>query len=91
MEEGNTEQFELPLIGDIERDSGEFVVGERLMHQQRGQLLDLLDEYKNTFAKKLWRTDIIIHKIKLMEGVPYVRRMYLVPGSLQDKVDRQTD
>ena len=45
MEEGNTEQFELPLIGDIERDSDEFVVEERLMHQQRGQLLDLLDEY----------------------------------------------
>ena len=87
MEEGNTEQFELSLIGDIERDSGKFVVGERLIHQQCRQLLDILDEYKDRFAKKLGRTDIIIHKIKLMEGVPYVRRMYLVPGSLQDKVD----
>ena len=25
-EEGDVEQFELPLIGDVERDSGEFIV-----------------------------------------------------------------
>ena len=25
-EEGDVEQFELPLIGDVERDSGEFII-----------------------------------------------------------------
>ena len=34
-EDGNVEQFELPLIGDAERDSGEFIIGERLTVQQR--------------------------------------------------------
>ena len=29
------EQIELPLIGDVERDSGEFVITERLTVQQR--------------------------------------------------------
>ena len=50
-EEEDVEQFELPLIGDEERDSGEFVIGERLTVQQREKLLDLLEEYKDRFAK----------------------------------------
>ena len=29
-DDGHVEQFELPLIGDVERDSGEFIIGERL-------------------------------------------------------------
>ena len=33
--------FELPLIGDAERDSGEFIIEERLTVQKRGQLLNL--------------------------------------------------
>ena len=37
-EEGDVEEVELPLVGDVERDSGEFIVGERLTRQQRGQL-----------------------------------------------------
>ena len=35
------------------------------------------------------RTDIVSHKIQLIEGVPYTRRMYAVPDSMQDEVDRQ--
>ena len=81
-EEGDSTQSELPLIGDVERDLGEFVVGEGLTHQQRGQLLDLLEEYKDRSAKILGSTDIVAHKITLKEGVPNVRRMHSVPGSL---------
>ena len=40
-EEFDFEQFELPLIGDAERDSDEFIVGERLARRQREQPLDL--------------------------------------------------
>ena len=29
-EDGDVEQFELLLIGDVETDSGEFIIGERL-------------------------------------------------------------
>ena len=47
------EQFELPLIDDVERDSGECIIGERLTDQQREQLLDLLEEYKDRFAKRV--------------------------------------
>ena len=88
-EEGDVEQFELKLIGDVERDSGEFIVGERLTVQQCGQLLDLLEEYKDRFANRVGRTDIVSHTIRLKEGVPYRRRMYAVPDNLQDEVDRQ--
>ena len=49
-EDEDVEQFELPLIGDVERDSGEYIIGERLTVQQREQLLDLLEEYKDRFA-----------------------------------------
>ena len=35
-EEGDVEQYEIPLIGDVERDIGKFMVGERLTVQQRG-------------------------------------------------------
>ena len=35
------------------------------------------------------KTDIVSHKIKLKDGVPYTRRMYATPDSLQDEVDRQ--
>ena len=70
-EDGDVEQFELPLIGDVGRDSGEFIIGERLTVQQRGQLLDLLEEYKARFAKRVGRKDIVSHKIRLKEGVPY--------------------
>ena len=85
-EKGYVEQFE--LIGDVERDSGEFIIGEGLTVQQRGQLLDLLDEYKDRFEKRVGRTDIVSHKIRL-KGDPYTRRMYAIPDSLQDEVDRQ--
>ena len=72
-EDGDVEQFELPLFGDVERDSGEFIIGERLTVQQHGQLLDLLEEYKDRFAKIVRKTDIVSHKIRLNEGVPYTR------------------
>ena len=88
-EEGDVEQFELPLTGDVERDSGEFIIEERLTVQQRGQLLDLLEEYQDRFAKIVERTDIVTHKIRLREGIPYTRRIYAVPDNLQDEVDRQ--
>ena len=88
-DEGDVEQFELPLIGDVERDSGEFVIEERLTVQQREQLLELLEEYKNRFAKRVGRIDIVSHKIRLKEDVPYTKRMYAIPDSLQDEVDRQ--
>ena len=74
-EDGEVKQFEHPLIGDVERVSGEFIIGERLTVQQREQLLDLLEEYKYRFAKRARRTDIVSHKIRLKEGVPYTRRM----------------
>ena len=32
-EEGDVEQFQLPLIGDVERDIGEFIIGEKLTVQ----------------------------------------------------------
>ena len=88
-EDGDVEQFELSLIFDVERDSDEFIIGERLTVQQRGQLLDLFEEYKDRFAKRVGRTDIVSHKIRLKEDVPYTRRMYAIPDSLQDEVDRQ--
>ena len=47
-----SEQFELPLISDVERDSGEFIIGERLTVQQRGQLLNVLEEHKDRFANR---------------------------------------
>ena len=88
-EEVDVEQFELPLIGDVERDSGEFIIGESLTVQQCGQLLDLLEECKDRFAKRVGRTDIASHKIRLKEGVPYTTRMCAIPDSLQDECDRQ--
>ena len=88
-EDEDVEQFELPLIGDVERDNGEFIIGERLTVQQREQLLDILEEYKDRFAKIVERADIVSHKIRLKDGVPYTRRMYEIPDSLQDEVDRQ--
>ena len=52
VEEGeDVEEIELPLIDDAERDSGELIIGERLTVQQRGQLLDLLEECKDIFTK----------------------------------------
>ena len=60
-EEGDFEQFELLLIGDAERDSGKFIVGERLTRQQCGQLSDLLGEYRDRFVKKVGRTDVVIY------------------------------
>ena len=86
---GEAEQFELPLIGDAERDSGEFIIEERLTVQQREQLLELLEEYKDRFAKSVGRTDIVSHKIRLKEVVPYTRRMYATRDSMQNEVDRQ--
>ena len=57
--------------------------------QQPGQLLDLLEEYKNRFAKRVRRTAIVSHKYRLKEGVPYTRRMYAIPDNLQNEVDGQ--
>ena len=88
-EEEDVEQFEFSLIGAVEIDSGEFIIEERLTVQQRGQLLDLLEEYQDRFANIVGRTDIVSHKIRLKEGVSYTRRMYAVPHSLQDEVDRK--
>ena len=85
-EDGEVEKFKLPLIGDVERDSGEFIIGDRLTVQQRGQLLELLNEYKYRIAKRVGRTDIVSHNIRLKEGVSYTRRMYAIPDSLQNEV-----
>ena len=63
-EEADVDQFELPLIGDVERYSGKFIIGERLTFQQCEQLLDLSEEYKDRFTKRVGRTDIISHKIR---------------------------
>ena len=52
-------------------------------------MLELLEEYKDRFAKRVGRTDIVSHKIRLKEGVRYTRRMYATPHSLQNEVDRQ--
>ena len=54
-------------------------------------MLDHLEEYKDRFAKRVGKTDIVTHKIRLKEGILYVRCMYSVPGSLQDEVDRQIE
>ena len=62
---------------------------ERLTFQQREQLLELLEEYTDRFPKRVGRTDIVSHKIRLKEGVPYTRRMYATPDSLQNEVERQ--
>ena len=35
VEDEDVEQLELPLIDDVERDSGKFMIGERLTVQQR--------------------------------------------------------
>ena len=73
----------------MQRDSGEFIIGERLIGQQRELLLELLEEYKDRFAKRVGRTEIVSHKVRLKEGVPYTRRMYATPDSLQYEFDRQ--
>ena len=52
-------------------------------------MLDVLDEFKDRFAKKVRRTDIVTHKIRLKERVPYARRMHALPDRLKDKVDSQ--
>ena len=52
-------------------------------------MLDLLEEYKERFAKRVGSTELVSHKIRLKEGVSYTRRMYAIPDSLQDEVDRQ--
>ena len=52
-------------------------------------MLDLLEEYKDRFSKREGRTDIVSHKIRLKEGIPYTRRMYATLDSLQNEVDRQ--
>ena len=52
-------------------------------------MLDLLQEYNDTFAKIVEGADIVSHKIRLKEGVPYTRRMYAISDNLQDEVDRQ--
>ena len=73
----------------MQRDSGEFIIGERLIGQQRELSLELLEEYKDRFAKRVGRTNIVSHKIRQKEGVPYTRRMYATTDSLQNEVDRQ--
>ena len=40
------------------RNSDEFIIGERLTVQQRGQLLYFVEEFKDIFAKRVGRTDI---------------------------------
>ena len=35
------------------------------------------------------RTDIVSHQIRLKEGVPYTRRMYAIPDSLHNEINRQ--
>ena len=40
-------------------------------------------------SRELGRTNIISHKIRLKEGVPYTRRMYAILDSLENEVDRQ--
>ena len=65
------------------------IIGERLTVQQTGQLLDLLEKYKDRFVKRVGRTDIVSHKIRLKECVPYTRRMYAIPDNLQNEVDGQ--
>ena len=52
-------------------------------------MLGHLDEYKDRFAKRVGRTDIVSHKIRLKECVPYPRRLYAIPHNLQDEVDGQ--
>ena len=52
-------------------------------------MLYLLEEYEDRFAKRVGRTDIVSPKIRLKEGVPYTRRMYAIPDSLHNEVDRQ--
>ena len=64
-EDGDVEQFELPLIGDVERDSRDLIIEESLTVQQREQSLDLLEEYKDRFVKRVGRKDIVSHKIRL--------------------------
>ena len=52
-------------------------------------MLDLLEEYKNTFTQGVGWTDIVSHKIILKERVPYITRIYAIPDSLQNEIDRQ--
>ena len=52
-------------------------------------MLDLLKHYKDRFFKRVERTDIVSPKIRLKEGVPYTRRIFAVPDSLQHEVDGQ--
>ena len=85
-EEEDVEQFEIPLFGDVERDSCEVIVGKWLTVQQRGQLLVLLEEYKDRFAKRMGRTDIISHKIQLKEGAPCTQLLTVCRTRSADKL-----
>ena len=59
-EEVDVKQFRLSLVGDVERDSREFIVGDWLTVQQRGQLLDILEEHNTRIhLPRKWKGQIV--------------------------------
>ena len=66
-------------------------VGSQLTEQQKGQLLELLTEFKTVMSGKCGRTSIGQHRIRTVEGLPVRQRPYRMPHIYREAVEKELE
>jgi len=83
----------LPLVDweEAEPLQSALRIGEHLTAQQQAQIRTTLKAFPDVFIDRLGVSDILTHKIELLDNTPGVSRPYKIPQSLEKPVQKETD
>src|SRR3984885_5176657 len=82
----------LELYNGVQKESYKDVkINPDLNSKQKGELVRLLERYKDIFSDVPGRTDLAEHEIKLTANTPVRSKAYPTPYGLQKEIDREIE
>jgi len=82
----------LPLYNVRQKETvDDVIVNLQLSAEQRNQVKNLLDEYKEIFSDVPKVTHLIEHKVELTESELVKRKPYHIPYKMQEVIDKEIE
>ena len=79
----------LEIGGYVAKESvNDVAIGENLTHAQRGEFMDLANQFQSLFTEAPGTTNMAQHHIKLTSDQPVRSRQYPVPYNLRESLKK---
>ena len=69
--------------------SKSFQIGTQLTDEQRQQMTEVLNEFPMVFHSVPGKTNLIMHKIELIDSTPCWQKPYPIPDALKEETERE--